>query len=107
MFFSSDNITGRLVLDLKEITKKDKKQVYVSEIRVTLNFKDFDLDFDFENDKTLAQFYEVIKKTINENKQDIITKIQPISEKVISKLIIQFVNNVTYDRYEQLFPRMR
>lgn len=101
--FSSDNIIAKFTLDFKEATNKNKKQIYVAKASVILNVKDFDFDFD-DTEQNLAQFHEVMRNTINENKQDVIVKFVPNAEEAVSKLLIRIANNITYDKFEQLFP---
>lgn len=103
--FSADNILGTLTLDLKEVTKKGKKHIYGSGASLRLNIETFDFEFD-DSEKQLVQLHEVLTNIVNENKQDIIDKFKPKVEEVISKLLIEVANNVTYNRYELLFPKM-
>lgn len=103
--FFADNIGGTLILDLKEVTKKGKKQIYASGVGLNLDIKTFSFKFD-DSEKDLVQLHEILSNTINENKQEIINVLKPVVEESISKLVIEVTNNLTYNRYEQLFPKM-
>lgn len=103
--FSADDILGTLTLDLKEITKKGQKQIYASGASFNLDIKTFDFAFD-DKDKDLVQLHEILLNTVNENKKDIADKFKPKVEETVSKLLIEVANNVTSNRYEQLFPKM-
>jgi len=102
-FFSTDNLEGKIVLDLKEVTKNGKKHIYVSKANTNLNVKTFKYDFD-ESEKEMSQLHEALNNIVNENEQDIINKVKPALEKKVSETVISIINYVIYDRYEQLFP---
>jgi len=103
MFFSTDNAEGKIVLELKEVTKNGKRQIYVSKATVNLDLKTFNYEFD-KSEKEMVQLHEILSNTIIENKQDIINKVTPALEKKISEVAILVINKAFYNRYEQLFP---
>ncbi|XP_012542082.2 uncharacterized protein LOC105839959 [Monomorium pharaonis] len=98
-----DKIDGKISVDLEEIIKNDKKQIYVSKVNTILKIKKFNYEFD-ETEKNLAQLYEVIKKTVDENNKEIINIVKQKLEGVVSKLFIFVFNTVVHNRFEQLFP---
>jgi len=83
---------------LKEVIKNRKKQIYASRVNTILNLSSFGYDFD-DSDKNLAQRPKVI--VASKNKKEIVNMVTPI-ERAFSNLIISIVNNVTYNRYEQI-----
>jgi len=87
---------------LKKVIKNGKKQIYASRVNTIFDFPLVSYDFD-EREKNLV-LLEVIKNVVNENKKEIINIGKPVIEEALSNLIISIVNNVTYNRYEQLFP---
>ncbi|XP_011706219.1 PREDICTED: uncharacterized protein LOC105461421, partial [Wasmannia auropunctata] len=99
MHISADNLTGKLNINLKEVTKDGKTEIYASKVKTTLNIKTFKFDFD-ESEKDLVYLYEAIKNTINENVNDIINIVTPVLEKKVSELMISIINKVTYNRFE-------
>jgi len=87
---------------LKEVTKNDKKQIYASRVNTIFDFPLVRYDFD-EREQNLV-LLEVIRNVVNDNEREIIKIVTPVVEGTLSNFIISIVNNVTYNRYEQLFP---
>jgi len=53
----------------------------------------------------LAQFYEIIKNFVGNNRQEIIKILKPVIEAEISRRIILISNNIVKQfTYEELFP---
>lgn len=98
-------MSATVILDLKEVTGKGKKQIYASKANVKIDIKSFDFKFD-DSEKDLAQLHEILSNTINENRNDIISKFVPKVEETFSKLFIDVSNNVTRNRFDLLFPQM-
>jgi len=88
---------------LKEVTRNDKKQIYASRVNTSFDFESVKYDFD-DSEKNSVELLEIIKHFVNENEKEFIKITLPVIERTISNLVISIVNNVTYNRYEQLFP---
>ncbi|XP_011879802.1 PREDICTED: uncharacterized protein LOC105568606 isoform X2 [Vollenhovia emeryi] len=102
---TADDVSGKISVQLKEVTKNGKTEIYVS--KASTNFDILDTKFTYEFDdseKDLVQLHQVIRNTISENEREIMSIIKPILEENVSKLVIGVVNNVTYNRFYQLFP---
>ncbi|XP_036143724.1 uncharacterized protein LOC118644140 [Monomorium pharaonis] len=103
VYITSDDVDGKVTMDLKEVIKDGKKQIYPSKVNSILNIKKFNYTFD-ESEKDLVTLHRVFVKTINENTEEIINIVTPKLEERISKLMISVINTIVYNRFEQLFP---
>ncbi|XP_011879805.1 PREDICTED: uncharacterized protein LOC105568608 [Vollenhovia emeryi] len=102
---SADNVNGKLSVQLKEVTKNGKTEIYVSKANTNLDILDKKFMYEFDDsEKDLVQLHEVIRNTVSENEKEILSKIKPILEARVSKMAIETGNNVTYNRFDQLFP---
>jgi len=101
---STDNLTGKLILDSKEVTKNGETQIYASKINTNLDIKSFKYEFD-NSEKNLVQLHEALTSTIRENEKDIISKVKPQLEETTSKIIMSLFNKVAINRAAQLFPK--
>ncbi|XP_011705019.1 PREDICTED: uncharacterized protein LOC105460288 [Wasmannia auropunctata] len=101
--FSTDNLSGKMIIDLKEVTKNGKTELYASKANTFLDVKVFKFELG-ESERDLAQLNEALSNTVNENTKDIINIVTPVLEKTFSELIIKVINKMVYHRKEQLFP---
>jgi len=88
---------------LKEVTKNDKKQLYILKTITAFYIEKFNYEFD-ESEKNLVQLLEVIRQVVSENEKEIVKIVTPALEEVVSNLTISVANKVVHNRYEQLFP---
>ncbi|XP_071555953.1 uncharacterized protein [Temnothorax nylanderi] len=100
---SADDVEGELTVELKTVTKGGKTQIYAAKITTNLDFKTFNYEFD-DSEKDLVQLHEVMRNTISESEKDIVIKVKPKLEEIVSKLAMSVINNISYNRYDQLFP---
>ena len=90
-------------VQLKEVTKNGKTQIYVSKAKSKIDVAKYGFQFDDEEEES-SQLYDVLRKTINDNAKEIINKIKPSLEEALLKLFMSVWNKVVYNRFEQLFP---
>jgi len=100
---TSDNLGGKISLDLKVVTKNGKKHIYASKVNTNLDVKSFNYKFD-DSEKDLVQLHEILNSTIKSNEKDIVDRIKSAMEETFSKMVILISNNITRSGYEQLFP---
>jgi len=88
---------------MKIISKGGKKYVYLSKIKLNLNIKDFENQY--ENNGNLGQLQEIIENFIGNNNEEIIKTFKPALEEAISKVILSVSNDIVkHFTYEELFP---
>lgn len=92
-----------MILDCKQEIKNGKTEIYASKVKTIFNIKTFKYKFD-DSEKDLVQLHEALTNIVTENEKDIISKVKPVIEEAISKLIITVFNKVVRNRFEQLFP---
>ncbi|TGZ50586.1 uncharacterized protein [Temnothorax longispinosus] len=102
VYVSADDVEGELTIELKTVTKGGKTQIYVAKVTTNIDLKTFNYEFD-DSEKDLVQLHEVMRNTISESEKDIIIKVKPKLEEVVSKLSMSVINTILYDRYDQLF----
>ncbi|XP_025991022.1 uncharacterized protein LOC113002644 [Solenopsis invicta] len=100
---TTNDATATMDVELKEVTKNGKTEIYASKVKTKLNIKNFVFEFNDKEDN-LAQLHEVLSQTINNNSKEIISKLNPSFEQAISKLLMSVLKKVFYNRFEQLFP---
>ncbi|KYQ52581.1 hypothetical protein ALC60_08297, partial [Trachymyrmex zeteki] len=81
----------------------NKGLIHISTVKTIFNIKTFKYKFD-DSEKDLVQLHEALTNIVTENEKDIISKVKPVIEEAISKLIITVFNKVVRNRFEQLFP---
>ncbi|XP_011879930.1 PREDICTED: uncharacterized protein LOC105568682 [Vollenhovia emeryi] len=102
---SVDNVNGKLSVQFKEVTQNGKTEIYVSKANTNFDILDKNFTYEFDdNEKNLVQLHQAIRHTVSENEKEILRKIKPLIEENVSKLVIEIGNNVTYNRFYQLFP---
>ncbi|KAL0101146.1 hypothetical protein PUN28_018773 [Cardiocondyla obscurior] len=100
---ATDKVKGKVVIDFKEATKDNVKQIYVGKTNTKLDINTFVYEFD-DSEKDLVQLHEVMRNTISENENDILKKVRPALEQIVSKTLLSLVNKITVNRFEELFP---
>ncbi|KAL6255409.1 hypothetical protein P5V15_013744 [Pogonomyrmex californicus] len=98
-----DNVRAKIGIDMKVITKNDKKYIYISKMNTILTLTEFIYKFD-ESEKEMIQLHEIISNVIQNDKKNIVSKVKPALEETVTKHIISILNDVFYTRYEELFP---
>ncbi|XP_011879800.1 PREDICTED: uncharacterized protein LOC105568604 [Vollenhovia emeryi] len=100
---TSDNTEVKQSMDFKEIIRNGKKRIYASKMSFNLNLETVDYKFD-ESQKELAQFYQIVKDVVNQDKENIIKKLKPTVEEIFAKEIIAVMNEMLRNHFEALFP---
>ncbi|XP_011879801.1 PREDICTED: uncharacterized protein LOC105568606 isoform X1 [Vollenhovia emeryi] len=101
----TDDVSGKMSVQLKEVTKNGKTEIYVSKASTNVDILDTKFTYEFDDsEKNLVQLHQVIRNTVSENEREIMSIIKPILEARVSKLVIEIGNNVTRNRFYQLFP---
>ncbi|XP_011631201.1 uncharacterized protein LOC105423224 [Pogonomyrmex barbatus] len=103
IYIFSDNVSGKINLDLNVVTKDGKKYIYASKANTNLNIKTYDYKFD-DSEKNMVELHKILSDTIKQNEKEIFDKIIPALEEKVSTIIIPLFNNITYSKYEELFP---
>ncbi|KAL0101149.1 hypothetical protein PUN28_018775 [Cardiocondyla obscurior] len=98
---SLDKPSARAKMNLKVVTKNGKSQIYVSKINTNIKVSSF--EYKFDNDEK-DQLHQILNNFVDNNKNDILTKVLPIFEKKLGEIIISIFNSVTRSNYEKLFP---
>ncbi|KAL6255416.1 hypothetical protein P5V15_013751 [Pogonomyrmex californicus] len=82
-----------------------KKYVYVSKLKLNIDLKKYNAEYDFNDNTQLSQFREIIRNFVGNNQEEIIKTLKPILEETISKRIILISNDIVKEfTYEELFP---
>ncbi|XP_036144201.1 uncharacterized protein LOC105839958 isoform X1 [Monomorium pharaonis] len=68
---TSDDVDGKVTMDLKEVIKNGKKQIYASKVNTIFKINKFNYEFDI-SEKNLAQLHEALSKIIKENENEIL-----------------------------------
>ncbi|XP_011171038.1 uncharacterized protein LOC105203822 [Solenopsis invicta] len=100
---TTDDLGVKLEVQLKEVTKNNKTQMYISKTKSQIDITKYTFQFDDEKEG-LGQLHDILTKTINDNAKEIINKIKPSLELALSKTFMSVYNKVIYNRFEQLFP---
>ncbi|KAL6255412.1 hypothetical protein P5V15_013747 [Pogonomyrmex californicus] len=104
VYLTSDNIEGKIGVDLKVITKNDKKYIYISKINLNLDIKTLSNKFDTEGQNS-SQLNEIISNFVGSNEEEFIKKVKPSLEEQVTKQIIFLANNIVkHFTYDELFP---
>ncbi|XP_011631200.1 uncharacterized protein LOC105423223 [Pogonomyrmex barbatus] len=98
-----DNVRAKIGIDMKVITKNDKKYIYISKMNTILTLTEFTYKFD-ESEKEMIQLHEIINNVIQNDKKNIVSKVKPALEETVTKRIISILNDAFYTRYEEIFP---
>ncbi|XP_018049404.1 PREDICTED: uncharacterized protein LOC108687891 [Atta colombica] len=99
-----DNVGAKADIDINLTTRDNKKYIYLSKLKINIDFKNYNIKYDVDN-SDLAQFYEIIKNFVGNNRQEIIKILKPVIEAEISRRIILISNNIVKQfTYEELFP---
>lgn len=89
---------------MKTTNKGDKKYLYLSQIKINLDIKNYDSKYDL-NERELGQLNQIINNFIGNNKKEIIETLKPVLEEIVSKRILLLSNNIVkHFTYDELFP---
>ncbi|XP_011879803.1 PREDICTED: uncharacterized protein LOC105568607 [Vollenhovia emeryi] len=101
----ADDVEGKLDVELKNVTKNGKTEIYASKISTNFDILDKKFTYEFDdNEKNLIPLHQAIRNIVSENEKEILAKIKPIAEEKTSQVLISVINNITYHRFDQLFP---
>ncbi|XP_036143989.1 circadian clock-controlled protein daywake-like [Monomorium pharaonis] len=105
VYFTSDNVGAKVNADLKIVTKNGKRYVYISKMKVNLDIKGYNMEFDQIQMPQLKQLNEIVRNFLGNNQKEIIRTLKPFLEEVVTKQTISVSNRiVTHFTYEELFP---
>lgn len=101
--FSADNALLTVNMQLKVVTKNNKKEIYASKVSSHIDIAAFKVKF-HESEKELVQLHQAMNNIIDGNMQDILDKVVPaLEEKTSEKILLNF-NGISRSNYEKLFP---
>ncbi|XP_029169744.1 uncharacterized protein LOC114939568 [Nylanderia fulva] len=104
VYITTDSVAADVNIDMKIITKSGTKYMYLSQIKINLDIKDYDVKYDL-NESDLGQLNEVIRNLIGNNQREIIDTFKPALEEIVSKRILLVSNDIVkHFTYEELFP---
>ncbi|KYN16234.1 PREDICTED: uncharacterized protein LOC108764352 isoform X3 [Trachymyrmex cornetzi] len=104
IYLTADDVGAKAEVDMKLVTKNDKKYVYLSKINLKLDFKNLNYVFDL-NEKQSSQLSEIISNFFGSNEEEFISKVKPSIEAQISKQILILGNNIVKQfTFDELFP---
>lgn len=85
-------------------TYKDKKHMYISEIKTSADIKKYDVQYGLKENE-ISQLDQILGDLIGKNQEELIQRFTPPLEEEISKWLLKIVNNImkTYS-YDELFP---
>ncbi|EFN85084.1 Circadian clock-controlled protein [Harpegnathos saltator] len=102
---TSDNVEAKAGIDLKVINKNGKEYVYVSNINLDIDIKEYKADLSSINDRDLALMRQLSENVISNNQQEMLRMLKPVLEDVVSKQIFRFANAIVkHFTYDELFP---
>ncbi|KYQ52583.1 hypothetical protein ALC60_08299, partial [Trachymyrmex zeteki] len=90
-------------IDLKTITKNNKKHIFASKVNNFIDTKSFTYKF-LDDSKELAQLHKILSDVIDNNKKEIIRAVKSRVEEKASRIIILIFNGIARSNYEQIFP---
>jgi len=101
---TTDNVGAKVTLDFNVVTKNGKRYTYLAKIKINLDVKRYDAQYDVENER-LDQLREIIRNFLGQNQKEIIKSLKPALEEAASKQIISIANGIVkHFTYEELFP---
>ncbi|EGI62096.1 hypothetical protein G5I_09610 [Acromyrmex echinatior] len=104
VYFTADDMGAKAEIDMKLVTKNDKKYVYLSKITLKLGLKKLNYIFDI-NENQSTQLNEIISNFFGSNEEEFISKVTPSIEEEISKQILTLGNNIVKQfTFDELFP---
>lgn len=104
VYITTDAVTADVSIDMKTTNKGDKKYLYLSQIKINLDIKNYDSKYDL-NERELGQLNQIINNFIGNNKKEIIETLKPVLEEIVSKRILLLSNNIVkHFTYDELFP---
>ncbi|XP_018049406.1 PREDICTED: uncharacterized protein LOC108687893 [Atta colombica] len=104
IYLTVDDVGAKGEVDMKLVTKNDKKYVYLSKINLKLDFKKLNYILDM-NEKQSTQLNEIISNFFGSNEEEFISKIKPSIEKEVSKQILIRANNIVKEfTFDELLP---
>ncbi|XP_014470568.1 PREDICTED: uncharacterized protein LOC106742281 [Dinoponera quadriceps] len=102
---TTDNVSAKAGIDLSMATEGNKEYVYLSNMDLDLDIKDYKTDVSSFNDGKIVQMQEISQKILGTNRQELLTVLKPNLEKIISKQILTFSNEIVkHFTYDELFP---
>ncbi|KYN02902.1 hypothetical protein ALC62_06301 [Cyphomyrmex costatus] len=104
VYLTADDVGAKVEVDMKLVTKNDKRYMYLSKINLKLNFKKLGYVFDL-NENESAQLNEIISNFFGSNEEEFINKVKPSIEAEVSKQILHLANNIVKQfTFDELFP---
>lgn len=85
-------------------TYKDKKHIYVSEVKTSINIKKYDVQYGLKENE-ISRLGQILGDLIGSNQEEFIQRLTPPLEDEISKWLLKIVNNIMkMYSYDELFP---
>ncbi|CAL1681949.1 unnamed protein product [Lasius platythorax] len=104
VYITTNNVEADVGIDMKVTTKGGKRYMYMSQIKINLDIKEYDAKYDL-NEREFGQLNQIINNFIGNNQDEIIKSIKPAIEEVVSKRILLVSNDIVkHFTYEELFP---
>ncbi|XP_018307396.1 uncharacterized protein [Mycetomoellerius zeteki] len=102
--FIIDKVGAKAEIDMKLVTRNDKKYVYLSKINLKLDLRNLSYNFDL-NENQSAQLNEIISNFFGSNEEEFVNRVTPSIETEFSKQILVLANNIVKRfTFDELFP---
>ncbi|XP_012536726.1 uncharacterized protein LOC105836912 [Monomorium pharaonis] len=104
VYLSSDNVKAKASVDIKMVTKNDKKYIYISKMNLNLILNELKIKFD-SNGNESAQLNEIISTFVGSNEEEFIARVKPSLEADITKQVLLIANTILkHFTFDELFP---
>ncbi|KAM0731165.1 putative beta-carotene-binding protein [Formica fusca] len=104
IYITADNINAKVTLQAEMTTYKDKKHMYISEIKTSADIKKYDVQYGLKENE-ISQLGQILGDLIGKNQEEFIQRFTPPLEEEISKWLLKIVNNIMkMYSYDELFP---
>ncbi|EZA47288.1 hypothetical protein X777_16539 [Ooceraea biroi] len=103
-FVKTDDVRAIANMDLTITSKNGKRYVYMSQMKINLDLKTYDIQLNVD-ERERSELSRIVGIFIGSNQKDIIAVVKPLLEEVISKRILLIANEIVkHFTYEELFP---
>ncbi|XP_024893348.1 uncharacterized protein LOC112468416 [Temnothorax curvispinosus] len=99
---TSDNLGLKVGLDLKVLTRNDKKYIFASKATAKCDIKSFKYKF-IEDKKELADLHKILDDVVAKDTKEVIKAVSAAFEEKLSRFVISMFNDIAFSRYEELF----
>lgn len=93
----------KIYMDLKVITKNNKKYIFASKVTTNFVIKSFKYKFN-DNESELTELHKIINDVVDNSENEVINAVKSVLEERSSRFIISQFNNIAFSNYKELFP---